>query len=433
MKKKKMKKKTKTKTNWGIIGLICVLVFVILSSYGFVKLFSSLRDPASVAHSPSIDVVDPGEGRTDPVPPDQNREHLQLYQSKVEMIRSKVSKTDAALRSALQQMKLVLMEETSQTVDLEVFSGLSMNVEKRQGMVQILADKRDFDQVRSTLKKAVEQVGSELLHMEEVSAQERVEKISFGFIEDGQEVVTHVLRLTRIPFQVKAKLAFIIDDLGYEKREFEEMMTIPRPMTFAVIPHLPKSVQQARRVWQEGFDLILHQPMEPTSNLNPGDGAIYSRMTTDEVIETLSANLASLPQGLIGVNNHMGSKVTADPRVMEVVLQFFRERKMFFIDSSTAPDSVVATVARQVGTPYAENRIFIDNVDELDQIKEQIMKAARIALRDGEAITIGHVRNYTARAILESIDELESMGIQLVYARELLHSPGTASKGSEKK
>ncbi len=281
---------------------------------------------------------------------------------------------------------------------------------------------RNPQEIRPLKEQLVQQIleqGGQLIDEKREETTDKIEEVLyFAHSVNDQLITTHELILTKV--KPKARLAIVIDDLGYHWSEFERMMTIPRPMTFAVIPHLPESTHQAERVLEEGYDLIMHQPMEPISSLNPGEGAIYTEMTDEEIVDTLKTNLSTLPSGIIGVNNHMGSKVTADIRVMTTVLNYFNQQSLFFLDSKTSSQSIAEDVALEIGQPHQANNIFLDNVDQLADIETQLMKAGEIALQNSQAITIGHVKNYTAKAILEMIDELEAMGIQLVYVKDLL-------------
>ena len=49
----------------------------------------------------------------------------------------------------------------------------------------------------------------------------------------------------------------------------------------------------------------------------------------------LERDLDSVP-GAVGVNNHMGSAATADPRLMRVVARVLARRGLFFVDSRGA-------------------------------------------------------------------------------------------------
>ncbi|SJZ42601.1 divergent polysaccharide deacetylase family protein [Selenihalanaerobacter shriftii] len=233
----------------------------------------------------------------------------------------------------------------------------------------------------------------------------------------SETLVTYRLKL--IQPQIKAKMAFVIDDLGFNRAGTEELLEIDRQITVAVLPFRPYSTQDAKGSKEAGHQVLLHLPMEPVSEVDPGAGAIYVDMSSTEIAEQIKKDIDNLGVDIAGVNNHMGSKATANEKVMEVVLDYLRKQELFFVDSSTAPNSVVPAMAQRVDEAYAVNYLFIDNVDNKAEVKKQIKKLAEVALKKGELITIGHVRPNTALAIQEMIPKLEEMGIQLVYVSEL--------------
>ena len=141
-------------------------------------------------------------------------------------------------------------------------------------------------------------------------------------------------------------------------------------------------------------------------------------MAPEEIREAVAAALEEVP-GAVGVNNHMGSKVTAREELMLPFLEAVGERGLFFIDSRTTNKSVAAALARQLAIPTAENRIFLDNERELESIKAQLRRAAELAREEGEVIAIGHVHPAMAQALQEFVPELEEQGVELVFASQL--------------
>lgn len=67
-------------------------------------------------------------------------------------------------------------------------------------------------------------------------------------------------------------------------------------------------------------------------------------MTDEEVHAKVTAAIKDVPYA-IGMNNHMGSKVTSDKRIMSVVLDVCKEHGLFFVDSRTNYWSVVPELA----------------------------------------------------------------------------------------
>ncbi len=213
--------------------------------------------------------------------------------------------------------------------------------------------------------------------------------------------------------QAKPKIVFIIDDLGYNQKNADLLLSIDRPLTIAILPHLKFSQYYLEEGKKHGFEMILHQPLQPESTAeDPGPGLITVDMKTEEIETILEENLKSVP-GIVGINNHMGSKATKDRKVMYIITKKLREKKLFFLDSMTASKSVGYQVAFAVGVPTAKRDVFLDNVDEYDKIMEQIKETARVAKERGKAIAIGHIRKNTLQAIKDSMPDLESQGFEL--------------------
>ena len=148
------------------------------------------------------------------------------------------------------------------------------------------------------------------------------------------------------------------------------------------------------------------------------ENTISPSMSDGEIRSIVEKALHSLP-GVVGVNNHQGSLATSDSRVMKQVLSVLHSRGLFFVDSRTSSQSIGRMTARQLGVPAAENDLFLDNVDEVDAVKQKLRTAGNLALRSGSAVVIGHARMHTATALREVIPELERKGIRLVFVSRL--------------
>ncbi|NLJ80884.1 MAG: divergent polysaccharide deacetylase family protein [Firmicutes bacterium] len=215
-------------------------------------------------------------------------------------------------------------------------------------------------------------------------------------------------------------LAIIIDDWGYTAQSADLFLEFPLPLTIAVLPHLRYSGEMSEKAHAAGHDVLLHQPMEAAeSTLDLGPGGIRSDMDEEEILLQIEENLKSLPL-VVGMNNHMGSKITADPALMEKILGVVKEEGLFFVDSYTTSKTVGASVAESLGVPYGVNNLFIDNENEVGLIKEQIRKGLAIAKRRGQAIIIGHIRPQTALALWEMIPEFLGSQVQLVPVSNLV-------------
>ncbi|RKY01619.1 hypothetical protein DRP77_09375 [Candidatus Poribacteria bacterium] len=217
------------------------------------------------------------------------------------------------------------------------------------------------------------------------------------------------------------KLALIIDDLGRNRRAFEEITSLGIPLSLSFLPDAPFSKAEAETARSKGFDVMLHLPMEPHGypEEDPGEMAVLCRMTDEEIAETVERALLRVP-GAVGVDNHMGSKATEDPRVMRAVLSVLKRRGLFFLDALTTPKSVGYKLAREMGVPTAHNDLFIDNSRDEEAILKAIHRLSRIALRRGYAIGIGHPYPETIRAIRKAAPVVGSKGIRFAKISELV-------------
>lgn len=224
----------------------------------------------------------------------------------------------------------------------------------------------------------------------------------------------------------RSRVAIIVDDFGNNMRGTEEMFALPVKITAAVMPFLPTTEKDARRAHELGFDVLVHLPMEPRQGKPEwlGPGAVLTRMSDAEVRQKVEAALDNVPYA-IGINNHMGSKVTGDERVMGIVLAVCKERGLFFVDSHTNYRSVAGRMAREMGLPPIENHIFLDDVHTSSHVVKQLKLVEERALEQRYCITIGHVGiqgKETAAGIRSGIaqikDKVEFVGISDLVREE---------------
>jgi polysaccharide deacetylase 2 family uncharacterized protein YibQ len=204
--------------------------------------------------------------------------------------------------------------------------------------------------------------------------------------------------------RVAGRMAVIIDDAGYSLDDLQPFLDYPGPLAVAVLPNLPSSEETARRVLAAGKTLLLHCPMEPLSGGNPGPGALRTDHTDAELESLLESALASVP-GAVGVNNHMGSRATADDRLMSVVFSFLEKKGLFYIDSRTTIDSVGARIAARYSVPFLERDVFMDNERSENEIRKSIIAGITEAETRGSAVLIGHIHTPQILAILKSEEQ----------------------------
>lgn len=216
------------------------------------------------------------------------------------------------------------------------------------------------------------------------------------------------------------KAAFIIDDLGYETEVAKKIMELEYPIALSILPFLQYSELTAEEGEKNNKEIMLHLPMEANnSGADPGPGAIKSDMSEEEIRQAVRDCIFNFPY-IVGVNNHMGSKITEDREIMEIVLEEIKKYNLFFIDSVTTKDSIAYEVAREMEIKSAVRTVFLDNENDMDYIKGQMLEVQETALREGEAIAIGHSRINTFYVLKRMVPELIKAGIEIVPVSELV-------------
>jgi uncharacterized protein len=213
----------------------------------------------------------------------------------------------------------------------------------------------------------------------------------------------------------------IVDDCGQWIDTERGFIALDVPLTLSVLPDVRYTATIAQEAAAAGKGVMLHLPMETLSGLNPGPGKVTTEMSDAQISSQVDADLAAVPN-VQGVNNHEGSRASADERVMrDVIGVLAKHGNLFFIDSRTNPASVGEQVAQAQGIPTAARDVFLDNEASVEYTTAQLRQAAAIARRNGSAIAIGHPRPTTLAAVRMMIPELEESGIRFVLAQDVVN------------
>lgn len=223
------------------------------------------------------------------------------------------------------------------------------------------------------------------------------------------------------------QIAIVIDDFGNGMKGTAEMLNLPVKLTVAIMPFLPSTKKDAESAHALGHDVIVHMPMEPIRGRASwlGPGAILTSLTDEEIRRRVEAAIDDVPYA-VGMNNHMGSRATADERVMRIVLQVCKERGLFFLDSRTSWKTVVPKVAQELGVPLLHNDVFLDDVHTHRHVSKQIAAAREELKKRSSCVIIGHVGSsglITSDELKRAIPEL-SAEVTFVRLSQLLPMPG---------
>jgi len=220
------------------------------------------------------------------------------------------------------------------------------------------------------------------------------------------------------------EIVIIIDDIGYDKKIALALCDLDSNITFSVLPFAPFGKIISKKLHAKGSQLMLHLPMEPVEypEINPGPGAILSSMSPDTLLDQLKKNMKEVPY-IVGVNNHMGSKITTHSDQMNQIFTILKKEDLFFIDSRTAPESQCEASARLLRLRFGQRDIFLDNFQNQEYITGQFEKLKALAIKHGSAIGIGHPYEATLYTLSRELPKLKNK-IRIVRANRLVSIPG---------
>tara|TARA_Y100001935_G_scaffold254234_1_gene262586 strand:+ start:724 stop:1869 length:1146 start_codon:yes stop_codon:yes gene_type:complete len=212
----------------------------------------------------------------------------------------------------------------------------------------------------------------------------------------------------------KPMIAIVIDDMGIDRKRSALTISLKAPLTLSFLTYAKNLEAQTKKARQMGHELLLHVSMEPRSTeVDPGPNALLINLSEDEIRRRLNWGLSRFST-YVGLNNHMGSKFTADRKAMRIVMKEIKRRGLLFLDSRTSNKTVGINLAKELGVPVVERNIFLDHENTVSAVNAKLLQVERFARRVGAVIAIGHPRDVTIKALRTWLESVESRGFQLV-------------------
>ena len=211
-------------------------------------------------------------------------------------------------------------------------------------------------------------------------------------------------------------IVLIIDDFGYRNDLISDgFLELEVPITCAIIPGHSQSQKFAKKALNAGKEVIIHMPMESSvATSGEEEYKIKIGMTSEEIEWRINEVLNEIPEA-VGMNNHQGSRATADSKIMSVVASVLKNRDKFFLDSRTVSNTVGEKSMRAIGVPTASRHVFLDNDSSIDKISTQLDELAAFAKKRGLGIGIGHARPNTLKVLQDKIPELLKVGYKFEF------------------
>ena len=239
--------------------------------------------------------------------------------------------------------------------------------------------------------------------------------------KEEEDVSDTILPEKPIPI-MRGIIGIVIDDFGYRNDEISDgFLELDARLTYAIIPGHRYSTSFGEKAVESGHEVIVHMPMENTGKTyGEEDFVLMTAMDNETIQRRLNSAIEEIPTA-IGMNNHQGSKASADQNIMSNVAKVMKERGFFFLDSRTTIETIGETTMEVFGVPTARRNIFLDNEDDEEKIEKQLMKLVKRSEEVGSAIGIGHVKPKTLNVLSDQIPKLKKKGYKFEFVSNMLH------------
>ncbi|TNE28308.1 MAG: divergent polysaccharide deacetylase family protein [Alphaproteobacteria bacterium] len=217
-----------------------------------------------------------------------------------------------------------------------------------------------------------------------------------------------------------ALIAVVIDDMGLGSSYNDDVLNLPAPLTLSYLPYGEDLPQQTAAAHDKGHELMVHMPMQPDSHAtDPGPVALLAGQGHDEMLEKLRHNLQQF-DGYVGINNHMGSRLSRDSEAMKLVMAELKTRGLLYVDSRTTAESIGEKTAEEYGVPTAARDVFLDHEETPEFVANALARLEQEALKNGSAIAIGHPKGVTVVALREWLPKAQAKGFRIVPVTEII-------------
>ena len=338
------------------------------------------------------------------------------------LLAERIEQQSSASEASPGKSKMVAFRQQFKFLNRPLISDLSIEfAKKHQLQVEIRAtcsDKRRIENCFEMDFKKADAVWIRILLESSKPTQVRGK----GMV-DYERISEPELKVEKSPVSAgTARLAIVIDDLGYQMDVFNNLIKLDYELTYSILPQLAYSMDTAQIATQFGRMVMLHLPMQPKDQTiyNPGPGALLIQDDPAQITAKMTLNLSTVPYAT-GVNNHMGSAYTQYAEGLDTMMRVLNENALFFLDSKTAPGNTSKRAAKKHSVVYLSRDIFLDNDRDEALIEKQLLKAVRLARKRGWAIAIGHPYPATYAVLAKNLPELTKQQVVITKLSDLMN------------
>jgi len=228
------------------------------------------------------------------------------------------------------------------------------------------------------------------------------------------EHTVHKAKKTQYHKSNKPRLAIIIDDIS-NQHQIDKIKAIGYKVNPSFLP--PNSSRKySAKVAAHLDHYMIHLPLQASNNRYDEKKTLHIHDSLEKIEKRILEVHRLYPKATY-INNHTGSKFTANQQAMDKLYEILKKYHFNFVDSRTTAKSVSSISAKKYGVKTFRRNIFLDNKKDKKYIANQLKKAIEIAKKNGSAIAIGHPYAIT----LHTLKQLKYLlkDIDVVYIENL--------------
>ncbi len=263
--------------------------------------------------------------------------------------------------------------------------------------------------------KKIEDVKS---HLKKILKKETKKEKTKVYISASHEIdggsLAHIPKMAKRKKNLtssRPKLAIIIDDVG-TMSQVNAIKNLHLPLTMSFLPPSAGRPNTPKLAQKEQFYMI-HLPME-AMNWSAEEPHTLRIHDSQKVISKRIADIKKLFPKVHYINNHTGSKFTANEIAMNKLIFALKKNNIYFIDSRTTAKTKAPKVLKNFGLKYLSRDVFLDHHMDKPYVLKQIRQAIKVAKLHGSAIAIGHPHKNTLQALYESKKLFKDVDLVLI-------------------
>jgi uncharacterized protein len=223
----------------------------------------------------------------------------------------------------------------------------------------------------------------------------------------------------------KFRIAIVVNGLGMSALATKAALdALPSAVTLGFEPYAGDVSQWVASARARGHEVLLQLPMEPFDfpESDPGPHTLRAGQDQDANVQRLNWALSRFT-GYAGVTNLLGQRLLTDADALSLILTSLNRRGLYFFDNGAAAQSVLPTVASQLGMPAAQSGAAVDTIQTAVEIDRRLSELETQARANGSAVGSAFLYPVTLTRIAQWTRGLESRGFVLVPVSSILTQP----------